>query len=95
MIDKFNGQLEATRQWVEGHPYGVELKTKEMRAMAKTSKQTTQNAIIAELYDDDKGILTRRKNGNQWKYSRIKREPKAAVLSQFAKTKNFLNIVKK
>jgi len=95
VIDKFNGQLEATREWVESHPYGVELKTKEMRAMAKTSKQSTQNAIIAELYDNDKGILTRRRNGNQWKYSRVKREPKKAAFEQIKETGNLISLFKK
>jgi hypothetical protein len=86
VVDMFNEQLEATRRWVERHPFNIELSTMEMRKATGTSKQTTQNQIIAELYDNDSGILTRVKKGNQWKYSRVKADSKQQALNVMGKT---------
>ena len=88
---KVKGDIDAARKWIASHLIESELSTRELRLATETSVQTQQNAIIKELFNT--GYLTRVKKGNIFKYSRA--EPRQAVLSQFAKTKNFLNIVKK
>jgi hypothetical protein len=85
------GNIEQAKAWVNGHKDGEKLSAKALRKATGTSSASQQNVVIREL--KKAGVITKIMNGKVPNY--LKAEPKQAVLSQFEKTKNFLNIVKK
>ena len=89
--DKVVRGFELSKVWVESKDIGQVLKASELRKSMGTTIKGNQSAILTRL--KKAGAITVGTSGNRPEYKRA--ESKAAVLSQFAKTKNFLNIVKK
>lgn len=85
------GDYEGARAWVEDEFInGGYIGAEPLKKATGTTAPHQQKAIISELI---KNGVVERKGKAVKKYYRT--EAKQAVLSQFAKTKNFLNIVKK